>query len=108
MKAVVRMAQCLVDNAIKFTTNGYIYIDLVADDATGMLRLTVADTGKGVASNKAERIFERFYKEDEFVPGVGLGLPLVRIIATRMGGTAYLDPTYSYPGARFVVEIPLK
>ena len=102
------MAQCLVDNAIKFTTNGYIYIDLVAEDATGMLRLTVADTGKGVASNKAERIFERFYKEDEFVPGVGLGLPLVRIIATRMGGTAYLDPAYSYPGARFVVEIPLK
>ena len=87
------MAQCLVDNAIKFTTNGYIYIDLVAEDATGMLRLTVADTGKGVASNKAERIFERFFRIDAASStdyrddvGSGLGLSVVRNAVQFHGG----------------------
>ena len=107
VKAMVRMAQCLLDNAFKFTSEGEISLDLTADDDKGVLRMTVADTGKGVSQNNEKRIFERFYKEDTFVPGVGLGLSLVRIIAERMGGTVFLDTTYNRPGTRFVVEIPL-
>lgn len=98
--------ESLLSNAIKFTTEGHISVDLVADDDKGVLRLLVSDTGKGVSPNHAEQIFERFYKEDSFVPGIGLGLSLVRIIAARMGGTVCLDTTYSGPGARFVVEVP--
>ena len=107
VKGMVRMAESLLSNAIKFTTEGHISVDLVADDDKGVLRLMVSDTGKGVSPNHAEQIFERFYKEDSFVPGIGLGLSLVRIIATRMGGTICLDTTYNGPGTRFVVEVPL-
>ena len=107
VKAMVRIAECLLNNAFKFTAKGHIDVEFMADDDKGMLRLSVADTGKGVSPENAEQIFERFYKEDEFVPGVGLGLPLVRIIATRMGGTVCLDTSYKGPGARFVVEIPM-
>ncbi len=104
---MVRIAEALLSNAIKFTTEGEISVDLLTDDKKNILILMVSDTGKAISPEHAERIFERFYKEDNFVPGIGLGLSLVRIIATRMSGTAYLDTTYSAPGSRFVVEIPL-
>ena len=107
VKGMVRIAEALLSNAIKFTTEGEISVDLLTDDKKNILILMVSDTGKAISPEHAERIFERFYKEDNFVPGIGLGLSLVRIIATRMSGTAYLDTTYSAPGSRFVVEIPL-
>lgn len=108
VKGMVRMAEALLNNAIKFTTEGHVSVDLMADDEQDVLRLMVSDTGKGVSPDHAEQIFERFYKEDSFVPGIGLGLSLVRIIASRMNGTASLDTTYKGPGARFVVEVPLR
>lgn len=107
MKAMVRMAQCLLDNAFKFTTEGQVTMDLSVDESQGMLRLTVSDTGKGIKPENAERIFERFFKEDNFVPGVGLGLSLTRIIATRLGGTVHLDTDFPGPGSRFILTIPL-
>jgi signal transduction histidine kinase len=39
--------------------------------------------------------------------GVGLGLPLSRTMANRLGGTVRLDTSYAGPGARFEVEIPI-
>ena len=107
VKATVRMAQCLLDNAFKFTTEGQVTMDLSVDESQGMLRLTVSDTGKGIKPENAERIFERFFKEDNFVPGVGLGLSLTRIIATRLGGTVHLDTAFLGPGSRFILTIPL-
>ena len=51
--------------------------------------------------------FERFVKLDNFKVGVGLGLPLSRTMANRLGGTVRLDTSYVGPGARFEVEIPI-
>lgn len=62
------------------------------------------DTGRGVPADKAEKIFERFYKIDEFVPGVGLGLTLSRAIAAKINATVTLDTSYS-GGARFLVAL---
>ena len=107
VKAMVRMAECLLNNAFKFTTEGKVTLNLSVDDAGGMLRLTVSDTGKGVKPENAERIFERFFKENSFVPGVGLGLSLTRIIAARLGGTIRLDTAFPGPGSRFILEIPV-
>jgi signal transduction histidine kinase len=67
----------------------------------------VEDTGCGIPANEAEHIFERFVKLDNFKVGVGLGLPLSRTMANRLGGTVRLDTSYAGPGARFEVEIPI-
>ena len=63
-----------------------------------------ADTGKSIDAANAERYFERFYKVDEFVPGIGLGLPIAQLHALRLGRRDYIDTSYGRKGSRFVVE----
>ena len=103
-KGLSSILQCLVGNAVKFTAEGFISVECYTD-VDGETVFTVADTGKGIPEGDEERIFDRFFKEDEFVPGVGLGLPLVRVIARRMGATVELDRTYAAKGSRFRVSL---
>ena len=103
-KGLSSILQCLVGNAVKFTAEGFISVECYTD-VDGETVFTVADTGKGIPESDDERIFDRFFKEDEFVPGVGLGLPLVRVIARRMGATVELDRTYAAKGSRFRVSL---
>ena len=102
LEAVVRIMGCLVDNAIKNTTSGSIKVEYA--NSGGKAVLSVTDTGRGIPADKAEKIFERFYKIDEFVPGVGLGLTLSRAIAAKIDATVSLDTSYS-GGARFLVAL---
>ena len=104
-KMVNRMVSILLDNAIKNTTEGCIVVKTAADDT--QLTITVEDTGCGIAPEEADHIFERFVKLDDFKEGLGLGLPLCRMIAKRMGGNVILDTSYS-PGARFIITLPLQ
>ena len=99
-----RMISELLENAVKNTSKGTITLAAGAD--AKLITITVEDTGSGIPKAEAERIFERFVKLDSFKAGLGLGLPLCRIIATRLGGSISLDPTYT-GGARFVITLPL-
>ncbi|MGN0280992.1 MAG: ATP-binding protein [Prevotella sp.] len=103
-KGLARILQCLVGNAVKFTSEGYISVECTTN-ADGNTVFAVTDTGKGITEGDEERIFDRFYKVDDFVPGAGLGLPLVREIAKRMGATVILDRSYQSQGSRFVVTL---
>ena len=101
---IKRMMNALLDNAVKNTTKGRIIVKASTDEEE--LTLTVEDTGCGIPANEREHIFERFFKLDSFKTGLGLGLPLCRSIATRLGGSIQLDSEY-HNGARFVVRLPL-
>ena len=103
-KGLTRILQCLVGNAVKFTPSGYISVECITN-AEGSVTFSVTDTGKGIPEGDEERIFDRFYKVDSFVPGAGLGLSLVREIARRMGATVVLDRPYAAKGSRFVVTL---
>ena len=96
----------LLDNAIKNTTNGQIVIKADRDDEQ-MITLTVEDTGCGIPAAEAEHIFERFVKLDTFKEGIGLGLPLCRTLADKLGGSVSLDTSYQ-KGARFIVRLPIE
>ena len=102
-KMLFRMVNILLDNAIKNTTSGYIIVKADADDKH--LKITVEDTGCGIAPEEADRIFERFVKLDKFKEGLGLGLTLCKMLAHRIGGDVVLDTTYAGPGARFVISL---
>ena len=95
----------LVDNAAKNTPKGTIVLRATkpSDDE---LDLIVEDTGCGIPADEAEHIFERFVKLDTFKEGIGLGLPLCRMLIEKLGGTVRLDTTYTQ-GARFVVTLPI-
>ncbi len=99
-----RMLNALVSNAVKNTEHGTIV--LKAHTTTDAVVFTVEDTGIGIPHDKAEQVFERFVKLDEFKPGIGLGLTLCRTLAERLGGSVSLDTNY-HPGARFVLTLPV-
>ena len=95
----------IVDNAVKYTPEGTITLKASKPSDTEVA-LTVEDTGCGVPAAEAEHIFERFVKLDTFKEGIGLGLPLCRMLIEKLGGTVRLDTTYTQ-GARFVVTLPI-
>ena len=95
----------LIDNAIKNTEEGAI--TLKASVLGIQLILAVEDTGTGIPPEKAEHIFERFVKLNEFKEGLGLGLPLCRTLIRRLGGNVLLDKTFKGPGSRFVITLPI-
>ena len=97
----------LLTNACKHTTAGEIKVSSSTTARPGYVSYAVTDTGTGVPADKAEAIFERFAKLDDFVQGTGLGLSICREIATKMGAKVYLDTSHPGPGARFVFEIPV-
>lgn len=97
----------LLHNAIKFTRQGEIELSYRTDEKRGKLFLLVRDTGPGIDESLKEKIFERFYKIDSFVPGSGLGLSLCRVLAERLSGEVYLDCSYRQ-GSLFVFVQPLK
>lgn len=99
-----RIISALLENAVKYTEKGKITI--YADREGEHLRIAVEDTGCGIPANEAEHIFERFVKLDSFKEGIGLGLTLSRTLAIHLGGTLYLDTSYTN-GARFILTLPL-
>lgn len=104
----LRVQQILINfltNACKYTTRGSITIGSSLSEAPGRITFYVADTGPGVPEDKAESIFERFVKLDEFKQGTGLGLPICRMMAQSLGGEVRLDTRYT-GGARFILTIP--
>jgi signal transduction histidine kinase len=107
-----RLQQILLNvlvNAVKFTpSGGAIRLFVHADDAT--VRLHVEDTGRGIAPDQLERIFEPFVQLDrsagsESQKGLGLGLAISRELARRMSGDMVAE---SWPGvgSRFTVVLP--
>lgn len=99
-----RIVNALLDNAFKFTVEGSV--TLKARTHTEMLEIAIEDTGCGIPAGDTNRIFERFVKLDEFKEGLGLGLPLSRMIAKRLHGYLIYDQHYAGPGSRFVLSLP--
>jgi len=104
MNRVVESMNHLISNAVKFTSQGNIVVgyDPVANHR---LRLWVRDTGIGIARENRERVFERFFKVDEFVPGAGLGLSICRTMAFSLGGNVGVESELG-KGSTFWMEIP--
>ena len=97
----------LLTNSCKHTAQGEIKLVSSLTEAPGFVTFTVTDTGTGIPADKAEAIFERFTKLNEFVQGTGLGLSICRDIAGRMGAKVFLDTTYPGPGASFKFQVPV-
>ena len=84
----------LLSNALKYTPDGgQITWHIEAHDHA--LHHTIRDTGQGIAADDLPHVFERFYRVDKSrsraVPGVGLGLSLVRMVVEFYGGSVRLE-----------------
>ena len=98
----------LIGNAVKFTDRGTVRV--VADRIDGDVVITVADTGCGLDTARADALFEVFVQGDDSISrchgGAGIGLALVKRHATIMGG-AISVASRPGEGAVFTLRLPL-
>jgi CheY-like chemotaxis protein len=100
----------LLSNAVKYNRKGGA-VSVSCDGApSGGFRLTVADTGPGIAPERMHRLFTPFDRldaqEDPGVEGTGLGLALSKALVELMGGSLRAESTLG-EGSRFTVELPI-
>ncbi|MEE9323115.1 MAG: ATP-binding protein, partial [Candidatus Aenigmarchaeota archaeon] len=99
----------LISNAVKYTNEGKITVRVFRD--RGNVHFVVKDTGIGIAKEKQEMIFERFYQIDSSFTrkagGTGLGLALCREFLDMLGGDIWVE---SEPGkgSEFHFTLPVK
>jgi signal transduction histidine kinase len=103
----VRALTHLLENALKFTTEGSVTLKVAVDMEKMQAIYTVEDTGTGIEEAEREHIFEPYVKLNQFFDGQGIGLTVARSIARRLDGDVVLDTTYAGPGSRFILTLPI-
>ena len=95
-----------LNNASKFTKTGYIKLGYRYLSESDRVAIYVEDTGRGIELSEQKMIFSRFYKQDEFSQGAGLGLSICQVIVEKLRGKIELG---SEPGkgSRFTVVLPV-
>lgn len=96
----------LVSNAVKFTQKGEITLAATYDSSK--LTIAIADTGKGMATEDRERIFQEFTRLSgaQGEEGFGLGLSIVKKLVTLLEGNISVESTLG-EGSCFTVVLPL-
>ena len=94
----------LLNNAIKFTTEGVISITLKQQSDTNGVVLLIKDTGTGIPSERFPRLFAKFGTES--VTGTGLGLFISKSIVEAHGGTIWGQNNEDGIGATFGFTLP--
>ena len=99
----------LLSNAVKFTPAGGV-VDVRASQVNGEVRVSVADTGPGIAPEDHERIFQEFQQTEAGVEqgeGTGLGLAVSKRLVELHGGRIWVDSEFGQ-GSTFVFALPAR
>ena len=107
--ALAAAARHLLENAATFSPRGGRVAAALAA-AGSEARFTVTDTGPGIPPEEQERIFDRFHQVSQGLSrthgGLGIGLSIVRLVATQHRGDVVVDSTPGV-GSRFTLSLPL-
>lgn len=107
---IKRVLSNLIDNAIKFTTNGVVKIEVTTQNR--FLTVSVIDTGVGIKKEDLESIFGKFYQADRFseIPmeqqGTGLSLYISKNLIKLHGGELWVESTPGI-GSKFSFSLPI-
>ena len=108
MKQLARMISNLIQNAIKFTDQGTVWLRL--SKIQDKICLEVEDTGGGIEPQEIPLLFDRFYRGQSVRQsadmGTGLGLAIVKQIVDLHQGSIKVESNPGL-GTKFIVEIPL-
>ncbi len=116
-----------VDNAVKYTPGGKVDLQIKLDDKSNykaqsldderkvlsgsVIRVTVVDTGVGIAKESLPYLFAKFSRNDKAklnVEGTGLGLYVVKLMIEAHGGRTWVESPGEGKGSSFIIEIPVK
>ncbi len=97
----------LLENAAKYTPEGS-HIEIRARTEGDSLRLCVCDDGPGLPQGKEKAVFDKFTrgKDESAIPGVGLGLAIVRAVVEAHQGRVWAEPR-AQGGSCFIMSLPL-
>jgi DICT domain-containing protein/signal transduction histidine kinase len=109
---LVEVLAKLLDNACKFTPpNGQVTIKAQQLPDAPVLKVTVADTGRGIETNRLETVFDRFYQEEgalrRTTGGTGLGLAICRQIVNSWDGEIWAESSGKDRGSQFHFTVPV-
>ena len=100
----------IVSNAIKFTTQGSVYIDVSWKQSDNQIIFEVVDTGIGIASEDLKKLFQPFTQADSSTTrrygGTGLGLHLSKLFTDKLGGMITVTSTPG-KGSCFKLAFPV-
>lgn len=101
----------LLDNALKYTDEGYIEIGYNLMEKINLIEFFVTDTGIGIPKDKQKEVFQRFNKLEtdklKLYRGTGLGLTIAKNLVTRLGGNMRIESQMN-KGSTFYFTLPLK
>ncbi|WP_372801637.1 hybrid sensor histidine kinase/response regulator [Paracoccus seriniphilus] len=107
------LQQCLVNligNAVKFTRDGVISVEIEKLARDNMVEFRISDTGVGISEENIDRIFEEFVTIDTAYarenPGTGLGLPITARLIKALGGSIDVQ-SLEGEGSMFTMRVPL-
>ncbi|MBE7008771.1 MAG: response regulator [Ruminococcaceae bacterium] len=101
----------IINNAIKYTKEGFVDVDVSVRGAgdAGMLTVRVSDSGIGIKGEDRDKLFKSFQRLDEkknrSIEGTGLGLHITYLLTQMMGGTIGVESEYG-KGSTFTVTVP--
>jgi PAS domain S-box-containing protein len=108
---IIKIISNLIENAIKFTHEGYIEFGYKLKNKKNKLEFYIKDTGIGIAKDKHRTIFDRFSQEEKElsknVGGLGLGLSIAKENAKLLGGKIWVESEKG-KGSTFFFTIPYK
>lgn len=100
----------LLDNAVKYTSNGRITINTFYNADKESIVLQVTDTGMGIHPDDLPHVLQRFYRGQQVaestISGTGLGLALARELTEIYGGVLWIDSEYNV-GTKVTVTLPI-
>ncbi|MCW5878541.1 MAG: HAMP domain-containing histidine kinase [Anaerolineales bacterium] len=99
LKQIILIA---LDNAIKHSSGR---IQVVAQRAGDWLEIRVQDEGSGIAADKLQHVFDRFYRSEDSTAGMGLGLSIAQTLVERMDGTIQMQSELG-KGSILIVRFP--
>ncbi len=106
-----RVLKHLINNAIKFTSTGYVRIQLDRSCNPDCALIKIMDSGIGISEDFLPHIFEEFYQESDGLArnyeGTGLGLRIAKRLLDAMGGTLTVESTKGQ-GSCFTISLPLQ
>ncbi len=103
----------LLTNAVKYTEKGYIDFSVSSINEKDLckLKITVADTGRGIKKEQMDKLFTKFNRLEEdmntTIEGTGLGLAITKSLVELMGGNIVVDSVYG-EGSKFTVFVGQK
>jgi PAS domain S-box-containing protein len=107
---LVEILTNFLSNAIKYTSkSGSVIVRVVPDAHSGGAIVSVTDTGVGISATDKRKIFDKFYRSEDYhtreTEGTGLGLYIVRKLAARLNGEVWLTSELG-KGTTFYLRVP--